>query len=94
LSDCLSGLGGMSNPSRARSPSSSALGGVSPLAEKSPKRMTLGETVYHLVVEKKTASPEFQSLLQYYGREKLRSLYFAEKLRHEEIERRKKGGPR
>lgn len=37
--------------------------------------LTLGELIVKLVREKKTRSPEFQSILKYYGKDKIRILY-------------------
>lgn len=46
--------------------------------------VTLGETVYKMVLEKKTESQEFKDLLKHFGQEKLKKLYL------EEREKRKK----
>jgi len=44
---------------------------------------TLGETIYRMVHQGKTKTPEFEKLLEFYGREKLLKLYFEVKDRKE-----------
>lgn len=41
--------------------------------------ITLGQTVYRMVKDGKTKTPEFEILIQVYGREKLMKLYQEEK---------------
>ncbi len=43
--------------------------------------MDLGETVFQMVQEKKTKTPEFEKLVQFFGRKRLLELYEAEKLK-------------
>jgi cytochrome c-type biogenesis protein CcmH/NrfF len=45
--------------------------------------LTLGQTVYKMVKEGKTKTPEFEKLLEHYGREKLMKLYLEEKDKRE-----------
>jgi len=47
------------------------------------KWTTLGQVVYDMVQEKKTQTEAFQNFLKYWGREKIKKLYFEEKAKRE-----------
>lgn len=47
--------------------------------------ITLGELVVKLVRERKQSTPEFQSILTYYGREKLKKIYLDELEREKDL---------
>jgi hypothetical protein len=53
--------------------------GIKPKKDDWDFALTLGETVYKMVQEKRTKTPEFEKLLEHYGREKLMKLYLEEK---------------
>lgn len=46
-----------------------------------PRYVTLPELIWDMVRENKTSSPEFQALLLFYGREKIKTIYLAERER-------------
>lgn len=45
--------------------------------------LTLGETVFLMVQEKKTKTPEFEKLVKFFGRKRLLELYELEKKKHD-----------